>query len=40
MNIYLREVSVGNQENVIMWIDDQIYNALDFNLQQSTAADL
>ena len=27
--IYLREVITGLQENVIMWVDDQIYNALD-----------
>lgn len=29
MIIYLREIVTGHQENVVMWVDDQIFNALD-----------
>lgn len=31
-HIWLREVVVGNQENIVMWIDDEVYNALDEDL--------
>ena len=33
-HIWLREVISGSQENVVMWIDDEVYNTLDDELAQ------
>lgn len=31
--IYLREVVTGSQENIVMWVDEQIFSSLDPQLQ-------
>ena len=32
MDIYVREVVMGNQERVIVWVDDEILRSIDRNL--------
>jgi hypothetical protein len=32
MDIYIREVVIGNQERVIVWVDDEIINSIDKNV--------
>jgi hypothetical protein len=32
LDIYIREVVIGNQERVIVWVDDEIINAVDKNV--------
>jgi hypothetical protein len=32
MDIYVREVVMGNQERVIVWVDDEILHSVDKNL--------
>lgn len=39
MIIYLREVVTGHQENVIMWVDDQIFSALDPEIASKSQQD-
>ena len=31
-HIWLREVVTGSQENIIMWVDDQLFTSLDQEL--------
>jgi hypothetical protein len=32
MDIYIREVVIGNQERVIVWVDNEIINSIDKNV--------
>jgi hypothetical protein len=39
MDIYIREVVIGNQERVIVWVDDEIINSIDKNVVPNNPQD-